>query len=329
MTIPRIMICLFHLTSMIKKVGACGGNSALEVVEMCKGGSTTARHFYLHGSPAGDVQRCDCSMAITGTASSVYFTRAPLTDTTAICGGTLTLPNGATIDCTQTPRTDIFLYPGTWVVSFACKTADVRNCVEVELATSASSLLMKCPNNQTKALPTVKSSFPPDSSIYVYTSQPSSVTASTRRLPTTTITYTAKFTKVPTTTVTTTQTSIRTSTLPWTSSISEGSRETVPAEQTSVTGSLIAGWVMVAILVAVIIVVVVLLIRKQRESNYKPRDTCQKSVSTQTDGGSIYEGLDRSNVTTPDTMYERFETQPTERGVKDYYNIEMDDYANP
>ncbi|XP_071114795.1 uncharacterized protein [Haliotis cracherodii] len=341
MAFGRIMISLFLLI-MIKEVRACGTNSALRVVEMCKGGSTTARHFYLHGSPAGDVQRCDCSLTITGAQGSVYFAPVPLIDTTATCGGTLTLSNGGTRDCTRTSRLDEFLYPGTTMLSFAYNTADVRCCVEVKLIPSATNINITCPGSATT--PTQSS---PTTTTTVSERTPTASTTTTSALHADKLTFSSTSTPSANTsfsmsktvpmstpsTMTSSSESQSTSYVRETQSANDYSEKnsTTVASQavSSFPGSFIAGWVTVAILVAVIVVMSVLLIRKQRESNFKPRDTCQKSVSTETDGGSIYEGLDRINVTIPDTMYERLETQPAEREVKDYYNIEMDGYANP
>ncbi|XP_071114794.1 uncharacterized protein [Haliotis cracherodii] len=145
----HVTLGLCHLMFVIKAGSSCGGNSALQVAEMCSGGSTKARHFYLRGSPAGDARRCDCSLTITGAAGSVHFAFVPLTDTTATRGGTLTLPDDKIIDCAQTLKSDVFLYNGTTTLAFAYNTADVRCCVEVKLIPIATNMSITCPGSTT------------------------------------------------------------------------------------------------------------------------------------------------------------------------------------
>ncbi|XP_046555756.1 location of vulva defective 1-like [Haliotis rubra] len=325
------------------------GNSALKVVEMCKGGSTTDDHFYLHGSPAGGVQRCDCYLTTTGVASSVYFTPVSVTNNATTCGGTLTMTDGSRRDCGWTSTTKQFMYPGTSVVSFAYNSPDIRFCVEVLVITTEASVSIECPLSttttttltpstttppQTKTVNVISSSISTTtaslatSPLHVFTSSSRSTPSSTKPLSTSTFT-----TVLASTTGSTTVLSSENRSTPSVTNTQSGTDDSKPegttVEHTSFPGLLIAGWLIAAILVAVIVVVVVLLIRKQRQSKYESRATCQQSVSTQTDGGSIYEMLDQNNVTKPDTLYERIETQSAAPVVKDYYNIEMGDYCNP
>ncbi|XP_046555754.1 mucin-5AC-like [Haliotis rubra] len=141
----RIILGLFHLTCVIRTGSSCGGNSALKVVEMCKGGSTTDRHFYLRGSPAGGVQRCDCNLTITGAAATVYFTPVSMTNNGTTCGGTLTLVDGSRRDCGWTSTTPALMYQGTNVVSYAFNSPDVRFCVEIEITAAAANISTECP----------------------------------------------------------------------------------------------------------------------------------------------------------------------------------------
>ncbi|XP_048240334.1 flocculation protein FLO11-like isoform X2 [Haliotis rufescens] len=215
----HITLGLCHLMFVIKTGSSCGGNSALEVVEMCSGGSSTARHFYLHGSPAGDVQRCDCNLTITNASGSVNIKPVPLTDKTATRGGTLTLPDGVTEDCTRTSRVVKFIYPGTTTLAFAYNTTDVRCCVEVELQPSEGNIAITCPNStttQTQSSPTTTttaSERTPSASASTSISSPTTTTMVQSPQPSTTITSISSpttTTTVPITT-TTTKTTTRTS----------------------------------------------------------------------------------------------------------------------
>ncbi|XP_046571016.1 integumentary mucin C.1-like isoform X2 [Haliotis rubra] len=316
---------------------------------MCKGGAATDRQFYLHGSPAGGVQRCDCYLTIAGVATTVYFTPVSVTNTSTTCGGKLTLQDGSRRDCGWTSTTQYVMYPGTSVVSFAYNAPDIRFCVEVKVTAAAASVNIECPlSTTTTTTLTPSTTTPPQTTtVNVISSSISTTTASLATSPL--HVFTSSSTSTPSSTKplsTSTYTTVLASTTGSTTVLSSENRSSSPVtntqsgtddskpegttvEHTSFPGLLIAGWVIAAVVVSVNVVVVVLLIRKQRQSKYESRATCQQSVSTQTDGGSIYEMLDQNNVTKPDTLYERIETQSAAPGVKDYYNIEMGDYCNP
>ncbi|XP_067676001.1 mucin-22-like isoform X1 [Haliotis asinina] len=338
-----VLVCLFNL-SFTKDGIACGGNSALKVVEMCKGGSATDDHFYLHGSPAGGVQRCVCYLTITGAATSVNFTPLSVTNTAAACGGTLTLVDGSMRDCGWLSGADIFSFSGTSAVTFAYNSPDVRFCVEVEKHTEEANIYIECPLSTTTTAtlssrlatmtPQTTTAFVIPSStstttllpLNFFTSSYTSTPSSTRHLATSTLT--SELAK--STTVSSSENQPTPSPVTNIQSSTENDKpEGTTVEHKSLSGLLIAGWVIAAILVAVIVVIVVLLMRKSRQSNYESREPCRQSVSTQTDGGSIYEELYQGNMTKPDTLYERIETQSAGLGMKDYYNFEMGDYCNP
>ncbi|XP_067676002.1 uncharacterized protein [Haliotis asinina] len=313
-----VLVCLFNL-SFTKDGIACGGNSALKVVEMCKGGSATDDHFYLHGSPAGGVQRCVCYLTITGAATSVNFTPLSVTNTAAACGGTLTLVDGSMRDCGWLSGADIFSFSEANIYIECPLSTTTTATLSSRLATmtpqTTTAFVIPSSTSTTTLLP-----------LNFFTSSYTSTPSSTRHLATSTLT--SELAK--STTVSSSENQPTPSPVTNIQSSTENDKpEGTTVEHKSLSGLLIAGWVIAAILVAVIVVIVVLLMRKSRQSNYESREPCRQSVSTQTDGGSIYEELYQGNMTKPDTLYERIETQSAGLGMKDYYNFEMGDYCNP
>ncbi|XP_067676171.1 uncharacterized protein [Haliotis asinina] len=313
----RIILGLFHLTCVIRTGNSCGGNSALKVVEMCKGGSSTDHHFYLHGSPAGGVQPCVCNLTITGASSSVNFTPLSVTNTAAACGGTLTLVDGSMRDCGWLSGADIFSFSGTSAVTFAYNSPDVRFCVEVEKHSAEANISIECTlstrTTTTLSSPSTTTTFQ-TTTVNIISSSISTTTAS----PVTTLSLdisTLSSTSTPTSTEPLSTSTHTTSTSKSTTVSSSENQSTSPVIETSTEGgkpegstvehapfpvAAVAGGVGAGLLLLLVVVIVVILCYRRSRHIDKLEDDKQEESKGPTEvitvTNSLYESSADSNT---------------------------------